>query len=98
MRDEVLLLVITVLLFAAGAMRVKLAEVKKTPLSAWGKVQAFAFPAALLATVILLKTGIADLVFPVILVGIAEELVFWVLRRRNEKETKKTAKKNPNFP
>ena len=83
--DLVLLWVITAAAFAVVPMRVKLAEKQGSPQSLGWTVQELVFPVLLLVALILYMTGIADVVFPAVAIGLLEEIICSVIRRRNKK-------------
>ncbi len=80
--DILLLLILTVLLFVAAILKIKLDEVKKEPLSTFWKVQRFVFPVLMLSVLVLFYFGIADFVVQGIFLGIGEELVCWFIRKK----------------
>ena len=96
--DSIWLWILTALAFLAAALRLLLAKkqgsplprllAKKqgSPLPRFWRIQSFVFPVILLAAAILFQTGTADIVFPAVLIGIAEELILGAVRKRKEKQ------------
>lgn len=80
--DVVLLWILVVLAFAAAILRIRLADKQGNPQSMGWKIQEFIFPALLLAAMVLYQTGTADIVFPAVMLGLLEEIVCVILRRR----------------
>ena len=84
--DSIWLWILTALAFLAAALRLLLAKKQGSPLPRFWRIQSFVFPVILLAAAILFQTGTADLVFPAVLIGIAEELILGAVRKRKEKQ------------
>lgn len=82
MSDLVLLYILTGLLFLAAILKLWLAKKKNEDLSALWKVQRFIFPVGMLVVLILFQTGVADLVIPGVFLGILEEFVFRLIRKK----------------
>ena len=78
MDDLLLLYVIIVLLTAGGVMRILLAKKKQEPFPLYRKIQRFVFPALLLAAVLLWQLGGRDHIIAAVLVGLGQELVFYL--------------------
>lgn len=84
--DSIWLWILTALAFLAAALRLLLAKKRGSPLPRFWRIQSFVFPVILLAAAILFQTGTADIVFPAVLIGIAEELILGTVRKRKEKQ------------
>lgn len=84
--DSIWLWILTALAFLAAALRLLLAKKQGAPMSGFRLAQSFVFPVILLAAAILFQTGTADIVFPAVLIGIAEELILGAVRKRKEKQ------------
>ncbi len=82
MSDLVLLYILTGLLFLAAVLKLGLAKKKNEDLSALWKVQRFIFPVGMLVVLILFQTGIADWVIPGVFLGVLEEFVFRIIRKK----------------
>ena len=82
--DGIILWALAVLAFLAAVLRLRLAKKQGNPLSGFWLVQSFVFPVILLVTAILFQTGAADIVFPAVLIGVAEELILGTIRRRKQ--------------
>ena len=85
MQDFYLMCVLEVLLLVASVLQILLAEKKKQPRSLGWKVQAFVFPAMLLVGLVLYTRG-RDYIFPLVMLGLVEELVCWGIRRKQKKD------------
>lgn len=83
MQDFYLMCVLEVLLLAASVLQLLLAEKKQQPRSLGWKLQAFVFPAVLLAGLILYWQG-RDYIFQLVMLGLVEELVCWGIRRKQK--------------
>lgn len=90
MSDAILLGLISGMLFVAAWMRMGLAKKKKESMSAPWMVQGFLFPAALLIAAVLLQMETADLVIPVVVIGIAEEVFCHFYRKKQTRNTDET--------
>lgn len=84
--DYLMLCVIVVLLFVAAVMKIKLAEMKKQPYTTPWKIQIFVFPVLMLVVLILLWTGVRDWVIQCIFLGIIEEFICGVIRKKTAKK------------
>jgi len=84
--DGIILWALTALAFLAAALRLLLAKKQGSPLPRFWQIQSFVFPVILLVTAILYQTGAADIVFPAVLIGVAEELILGAVRRRKLKK------------
>ena len=84
MSDMALIWAIAVILAVSAVLRIDLARRKGSPLSGAGKLQAVLFPAAFLLAAVLLQAGLADLIMPVLLLGILEEAVCLAIRKRQQ--------------
>ncbi|MDD6024361.1 MAG: hypothetical protein PUC06_09035 [Oscillospiraceae bacterium] len=82
MEDLVLLYIVIVLLTLGGIMRILLAKKKQEPFPLYRKIQRFVFPALLLAAMLLWQLGGQDHIIAAVLVGLGQELVFYLLFRR----------------
>ena len=91
MSDMVLMWGIAVLLPVTAWMRCSLAAKKGMPLTPGAKLQTWLFPAAYLIAVLLLQFGVADILIPVLLLGVLEELLFSMARRRRMMDPNKTS-------
>lgn len=80
--EVVLLWILVVLAFMAAILRIRLAAKQGSPQSLGWKIQEFIFPVLLLAAMVLYQTGTADIVFPAVMLGLLEEIVCVILRRR----------------
>ena len=85
MQDFYLMCVLEVLLLVASVLQILLAEKKKQPRSLGWKVQAFVFPAMLLVGLVLYTQG-KDYIFPLVMLGLVEELVCWGIRQKQKQE------------
>ena len=83
MQDFYLMCVLEVLLLVASVLQILLAEKKKQPRSLGWKLQAFVFPAMLLVGLVLYTRG-RDYIFPLVMLGLVEELVCWGIRRKQK--------------
>ena len=83
MQDFYLMCVLEILLLVASVLQILLAEKKKQPRSLGWKVQAFVFPAMLLVGLVLYTRG-RDYIFPLVMLGLVEELVCWGIRRKQK--------------
>ena len=83
--DGIILWALTALAFLAAALRRLLVKKQGKPLPAFWRIQSFVFPVILLVTAVLFQTGAADIVFPAVLIGVAEELILGAVRRRKLK-------------
>ncbi len=90
MGDLTLLWLLEGLLLLAAVLQLVLARKRGQTLSFGAQVQPFLFPAILLAALVLFQTGTKDVVFPAVMLGLAEELAAWLIRRRkkNSEDTK----------
>ena len=84
--DGIILWALTALAFLAAALRLLLAKKRGSPLPRFWRIQSFVFPVILLAAAILFQTGTADIVFPAVLIGIAEERILGAVRRGEAKQ------------
>ena len=84
MSDTVLLILLTGLLLLGAILKIQLRNKQKNPYSTARKVQLFAFPALCLAALIAYRLGQKNLVVPVILIGIVEEILCWFLQKRKK--------------
>ena len=80
--DFVLLCIVVVLLFVSAVLKIILAEKKGEPYSLGWKIQVFVFPVMLLLVLILLWAGIKNWVLPGIFLGIIEEFICHLLRKK----------------
>jgi hypothetical protein len=88
MDDLTLLWILVVLSFAAAGLRVQLAKKQGHPYGPLWTLQGLVFPVLLLLALGLYVTGTADLVFQLVMVGLAEELVCLPIRRKSQNRTK----------
>ena len=84
--DVVLLWILVVLAFAAAVLRILLAKKQGRPNSLFWSVQEFIFPVLLLVGLVLYQTGTKDVVFQLVMVGLVEEILCVILRRRRQKK------------
>ncbi len=84
MDDMVLLSLLTALLFLGAALKIRLKEKRGNPYTMARMVQLFIFPALCLAALIAYLLGQENLVVPVILLGIVEEILCWLLQKRKK--------------
>lgn len=84
--DLILLWVLMVLSFAVAVLRILLAKKKGRPNGLLWSIQEFVFPVLLLVGLVLYQTGVKDVVFQLVMVGLAEEILCVFLRRRSQKE------------
>lgn len=87
--DVILLWLLVVLAFAAAIMRILLAHKQGTPQCLGWKIQEFIFPVLLLTAMVLYQTGTADIIFPAVMLGLVEEIVCSILRRKRREDDKK---------
>lgn len=80
--DLILLGLLTALSFAAAALRILLAQKQGSPLPLVWRIQSFVFPAALLLALVLFLFGIEGPVLPLVGLGLLEEIVCGVVRRK----------------
>lgn len=73
-----------ILLVLAACLKPKLAEKKGTPWPLAWRVQVMVFPAIYLIALALYFLRIADLILPAILLGILEEIIFFMVRKRQQ--------------
>ena len=84
MSDTVLLILLTALLFLGAVLIIRLRKKQGKPYTTARMVQLFVFPALCLAALIAYLLGQENLVVPVILLGIAEEILCWCLQKRKK--------------
>ena len=84
--DVVLLWILVVLAFAAAVLRILLAKKQGRPNNLFWSVQEFIFPVLLLVGLVLYQTGTKDVVFQLVMVGLVEEILRVILRRRRQKK------------
>lgn len=85
MEDYILVWIITLLSFAAASLRVLLAKKQGRPNTLFWTVQGFVFPILMLLGLVLYGTGTKDILFPAVMLGLLEEIVFGIFRRRTQK-------------
>ena len=85
--DLMALWAITALGFVAATLRIYLAIRQGGPMSPGWTVQSFVFPGLLLLGLLMYYAGI-DVILPVMVIALAEELICGFLRRRQEKDSK----------
>ena len=85
--DVILLWILVVLAFLAAVMRILLAKKQGQKLSWVWRIQEFIFPVLLLVGLVLYQSGTKDVVFQLVMLGLAEEIVCIFLRRRSRKQT-----------
>ena len=85
MADALMLGAMVVLGFATAVMRIRLGEKQNKPLRTFWKVQSFLFPVIILLALGLFLLGI-DMLFPAVLIALAEELICGYFRRREEQK------------
>lgn len=85
MSDSMLLLLLTALLFLAAVLKIQLKKKQGKPYSAGWTVQLFVFPVFCLIAWAAFQMGRESLVIPAIFLGIGEEILCWVIRKRQEK-------------
>lgn len=84
--DIILLWLLAALGLLNALLRIFLAKKQGSPLSLLWKCELFIFPALLIAALALYQFGIADVIFPLVMLGLLEEIVCIFLRRRNQRE------------
>ena len=85
MNDNNLLLgLLCVLLILAALLKIKLAEKKGEPYSLGSKLQLFVFPVLMLLAVFLYRLGHKGAVVVLIFVGIIEEAICWMIRKKRK--------------
>ena len=84
MSDTVLLILLTALLFLGAALKIRLRKKQGKPYKTARMVQLFVFPVLCLAALIAYLLGQENLVVPVILLGIVEEILCWCLQKRKK--------------
>ena len=82
--DKLLLGALLVLGFLEAVMRIRLAKKQNKPLALGWKIQGFVFPAVIALAILLYFLGI-DVLFPAVLVGLGQELICGLIRKRREK-------------
>lgn len=87
MDDKLLLWILMVLSFAVAVLRVLLAKKQGQPNSLLWSVQEFVFPVLLLVGLVLYQSGIKDVVFELVMIGLVEEIVCIFLRKRRKPKT-----------
>lgn len=84
MSDTVLLSLLTALLFLGAVLKIRLRKKQGKPYKTARMVQLFVFPVLCLAALIAYLLGQENLVVPVILLGIVEEILCWCLQKRKK--------------
>ncbi len=84
--DLVMLWIIAAGALAAAWMRRKLAEKQGRPYPPFWAAQSLLLPLGLVVALVLYMTGIADIILPAIVVLLAQELIFGLIRRKTEKQ------------
>lgn len=83
MSDVGLLGILTAGLLLTAVLRILLAEKKKQPLGLGWKLQTFVFPVLMGLALVLWGLG-RDHVFSLVVLGLVQELVCWLVRRRRK--------------
>lgn len=84
MADRVLSWVLGFLLLLAAVLQILLEKKRGQPLSLGWSIQAFIFPALWIGALIVWRLGLGDYLFPAVLLGFLEELVFWFIKRKKK--------------
>lgn len=84
--DILLMWLLEAMLIFAAVLQLLLERRKGNPLSLFWVLQAFFFPILLLVALLLFMTG-RDYVFQLVTVGLVQEIIFRILRRKNLNKT-----------
>lgn len=82
--DILLMWLLEVMLIVAALLQILLDRRKGTPMTPFWMLQAFFFPVLLMVALILFMKG-RDHVFALVMVGLAQEILFRILRHRKNK-------------
>lgn len=85
--DVILLWILAALGLLNALLRIFLAKKQGNPLSLFWTLELFVFPLLLGVALVLYQTGTADVVFPLVMIGLLEEIICIFLRRKNRKST-----------
>lgn len=80
--EIVLLWLLAALGLVNAFLRIALSKKQGAPLSPFWKCELFIFPLLLIIAMVLYQTKAADVVFPLVMLGLLEEIVCIFLRRR----------------
>ena len=83
--DIILLWLLAALGLINAFLRIALSKKQGAPLSRFWTCELFIFPFLIIASLVLYQTGTADVVFPLVMLGLLEEIICIFLRRRNRK-------------
>ena len=79
--DILLMWLLEAMLIVAAVLQLLLEKRKGNPLTPFWILQAFFFPVLLLMALVLFMTG-RDYVFQIVMVGLVQEILFRILRRK----------------
>lgn len=83
--DIILLWLLAALGLGNAFLRIALSKKQGAPLSRFWTCELFIFPLLIMIALVLYQTGTADVVFPLVMLGLLEEIVCIFLRRRKRK-------------
>ena len=84
--DIILLWLLAALGLVNAFLRIALSKKQGAPLSRFWMCELFIFPLLIITALVLYQTGTADMVFPLVMLGLLEEIVCIFLRRRNQRK------------
>lgn len=87
MDDRILLWLLMGLSFLVAVLRILLAKKQSHPNRLFWSIQEFVFPMLLLIGLVLYQTGTKDIVFQLVALGLAEEILCSFLRRRSRRQS-----------
>lgn len=87
--DIALLWILAALGLLNALLRIFLAKKQGAPLSRFWTLELFVFPLLLGIALVLYQAGTADVVFPLVMLGLLEEILCIFLRRKAQKTTQK---------
>lgn len=87
MEDYILLWILEFLLLAASVMQILLERKRGKIMSLGWKFQCFLFPLILLIGLLLFQSG-RDYIFPIVMLGLTEEIICRIIKRKKQKQTK----------
>lgn len=88
--DIMLLWLLAALGLVNAFLRIALSKKQGVPLSRFWTCELFLFPLLIAISLVLYQTGTADVVFPLVMLGLLEEIVCIILRRRKKKSDTNT--------
>ena len=86
MEEKILMIALGVLLVLAAFLKLQLEKKKGTPFPLIWQIQIMVFPTIYFIALMLYLLDIADLIIPAILPGILEEIIFFAVRKRQQRK------------